>query len=167
MSIEGRRKGGERKKKVIRGFLDTLEKQHISRNELIRFLHDDRKSITQVPVSLFSCSLSPLQALVKYLKERSLSYLEISRLLGRDERTIWNSFRQAQSKHPSALHPEKSKYSISIVLFRDRSLSILEHLCEHLYEYHGLSYHGIALLLGKDDRTIWTVCKRAERKRNE
>ena len=50
-------------------------------------------------------------------------------------------------------------------VFRDRSLSVLEVLVEYLKEKQQLSYHEIAELLNRDDRTIWTVYYRAKQKR--
>jgi len=62
---------------------------------------------------------------------------------------------------------EKRKRSLNIpsAIFRDRSLSVLEILVEFLKEKKGLSYHEIAELLNRDDRTIWTVYNRAQKKR--
>lgn len=61
----------------------------------------------------------------------------------------------------------KRKKSIPIpaYIFRDRSLSVLETLTEYLKEKKGLTYHEIAIMLNRDDRTIWTCYKRAKEKR--
>lgn len=52
-------------------------------------------------------------------------------------------------------------------IFRDRSLSVLEVLVEYLKERKGLTYHEIAVMLNRDDRTIWTCFKRAKEKRGK
>ena len=52
-------------------------------------------------------------------------------------------------------------------IFKDRSLSVLEIMVEYLKEQKGLSYHEIAVLLNRDDRTIWTVYNRGKKKRNK
>ena len=52
-------------------------------------------------------------------------------------------------------------------IFRDRSLSVLEIMVEYLKEQKGLSYHEIAQLLNRDDRTIWTVYNRVKKKRSK
>ena len=49
-------------------------------------------------------------------------------------------------------------------IFKNRSLSILEALVEYLKEKRSLTYHEIAELLERDDRTIWTVYNRAKKK---
>jgi len=50
-------------------------------------------------------------------------------------------------------------------ILRDRTLSILEAIVEYLREERGLTFHQIAVLLNRDDRTIWTVYRRAKEKR--
>lgn len=54
---------------------------------------------------------------------------------------------------------------IPIMLFSDRTLSILEHITTYLKEQHGLSYKEIAILLNRDQRTVWTTYQRARKKR--
>lgn len=51
-------------------------------------------------------------------------------------------------------------------VFKDRQLKVLEVLVEYLKDNCNLSYHEIAVLLNRDDRTIWTVYHRANKKRN-
>jgi hypothetical protein len=55
--------------------------------------------------------------------------------------------------------------SIPSVIFRDRSLKVLEILVEYLKEHQNMTYHEIAVLLNRDDRTVWTVYNRAKKKR--
>ena len=52
-------------------------------------------------------------------------------------------------------------------IFRDRSLSVLEVLVEYLKDKHQRSFHEIAVLLNRDDRTIWTVYSRVKQKRKK
>ena len=58
-----------------------------------------------------------------------------------------------------------SVVSIPSSIFKDRTLSVLEVLTEFLKEQENLTYHEIAVLLGRDDRTIWTCYNRAKKKR--
>lgn len=53
---------------------------------------------------------------------------------------------------------------IPIGIISDRSLSPLESIALFLKE-QGLTNHQIALGVGRDDRTIWTVLNRANKKR--
>jgi hypothetical protein len=57
------------------------------------------------------------------------------------------------------------KYTIPLSIVCDRNVSIFETIVEYLKDHHGLTYHEIAVLLNRDDRTIWTVYNRAAKKR--
>ena len=50
-------------------------------------------------------------------------------------------------------------------ILKDRSVSVLEAIVEYLKDNEKLSLHEIALLINRDDRTIWTVYDRAKKKR--
>ena len=52
-------------------------------------------------------------------------------------------------------------------IFLDRSISVLEAIVKYLKEERNLTYHQIAVLLNRDDRTIWTCYNRALKKKNE
>ena len=60
---------------------------------------------------------------------------------------------------------KESKVNIPIYIFQDRTLSVLEVMVEYLKEKLKLNYHEIAVLLNRDDRTIWTCYNRAKKKR--
>ena len=62
---------------------------------------------------------------------------------------------------------EEENLLIPSSILKDRTLSVLESIVEYLKEKRNLSYHEIAELLGRDDRTIWTVYDRAKKKRNK
>ena len=54
---------------------------------------------------------------------------------------------------------------IPTFLFKDRSVAVLEALVEYLKDHKSLTFHEIAMLLNRNDRTIWTVYRRAKLKR--
>ena len=57
------------------------------------------EDLASVPLSIFKDrSLSVLETLVFYLKNRGLSLKEISTLINRDQRTIWTVFNRAKKK---------------------------------------------------------------------
>ena len=58
-----------------------------------------------------------------------------------------------------------SSIAVPTSILRDRTLSVLEAIVEYLKEHEQLSFHQIAKLLNRDDRTIWTVYRRAKQKR--
>jgi len=106
-----------------------------------------------------------------------LRYCTIADLLSRDDRTIWGAHKSANEKSNGNSSPrglwndsdkisaEESTVKIPLSIFKDRSLSILESLAEYLKEELNLRYCKIAVLLNKDQRTIWTVYNRAKKKR--
>ena len=60
---------------------------------------------------------------------------------------------------------EQGFIPIPSFVFRDRSVAVLESLVEYMKDSQGLSFHEIALLLNRNDRTVWTVYRRAKLKR--
>ena len=58
-----------------------------------------------------------------------------------------------------------SSYSIPVSILQDRNLSVLENIASYLKDTFGLTYHKVAVLLNRDDRTIWTVYQRAKKKK--
>lgn len=62
-------------------------------------------------------------------------------------------------------HPENQP-SIPISILSDRSVATLEAVVEYMHDVLHLSYHEIAVLLKRNDRTIWTCYHRAKQKRN-
>ncbi len=55
--------------------------------------------------------------------------------------------------------------NIPSFIFRDRRVAVLEALVEYMKDIKKLSYHEIAVMLNRNDRTIWTVYRRAKLKR--
>jgi predicted DNA-binding protein (UPF0251 family) len=156
-------------------FLARLDKK--SKHELAELLHQlyARKKIvladvvrdqgTHIPCNIFSSDLSTFESICTYLKDhQGMNYHKIAVLLGRDDRTIWTVYHHALHKKKQTFSGKKSELTIPLNIFKDRSLSILEHIARYLKEDHGMTYHEIAVLLNRDDRTIWTVYNRARKK---
>jgi len=59
---------------------------------------------------------------------------------------------------------KKLNISIPLSVFTDRSVSTLEAIVRYLKDKCGLSYHEIAVLLNRNDRTIWTTYNRRKKK---
>ncbi len=53
---------------------------------------------------------------------------------------------------------------IDFSIFRNTNLTIFESLVKYLKENKKLSYHEIGLLLGRDERNIWTIYNRTKKK---
>jgi hypothetical protein len=126
-----------------------------------------------IPTSIFSDrTLKVLEPIVEYLKEsKNLSFHEIGTILNRDERTIWTVYSRVRKKRAPHLHPALPAKGVADPVFVpvhiicDRTLKVLESIVEYLKIEKAFTYHQIALLLNRDDRTIWTVFMRAKKKR--
>lgn len=144
-------------KKLIDKIIKIKEELKLNDNELI----NEVKENIQIPLSIF-INNSPLESLVKYLKENiGLSLAEISRLLNRDERTIWVTYNN--SKKISKLDLS-SKVKVDVVIFSDRKFSVLENLVYYLIKEEDYSLSEISKLISRNYKTIWTLCRRAEEK---
>ena len=121
-----------------------------------------------IPLSIFlDRSVSVLEAISEYLKDsKKLSYHKIAVLLNRDDRTIWTCYNRAKKKNPGHfVKIAESREYIPSSIFLDRNVSVLESIVEYLKDERGLNYHEMAVLLNRDDRTIWTCYNRAKKKR--
>ena len=119
----------------------------------------------EIPLSVFQSNASGLESISQYLKENlGFRYCEIAGLLNRDDRTIWGAHHSAKEK-ANINSNSNSSIKIPLSIFHDRKLSVLEAISEYLKENHNLKFSVIGRLLNRDQRTIWTVYKRAKDKR--
>jgi len=113
-------------------------------------------------------NLSILEAIVRYLKDiKKYNFHEIGQLLQRDERNIWTIYHRAKKKQEKFSHGSNIEiYDVLIPLsiFHNKKLCVLEALSHFLKDIKNLTYHQIGLLLGRDERNIWTVYHRAKKK---
>ncbi|MFC1754162.1 hypothetical protein ACFL96_12370 [Thermoproteota archaeon] len=158
----------EQLKAVFASLVTVLKDQGMGPEELLGIYQgeetDDKRF---VPVSIFATKLSPSESLCKYLKENlELSYKEISKLLNRDERSIWTSHNRAKDKMPESFAGDQTKKSlfIPIEIFSNREMSILENLVLYLREHTDETNYGIAKILNKTPSMIYTIYNRAKAK---
>ncbi|HII72777.1 TPA: hypothetical protein HA265_08530 [Candidatus Woesearchaeota archaeon] len=59
---------------------------------------------------------------------------------------------------------EERTVVVPVTIFRDRTLAPLEAVSVFLKDNEGKTYHEIAALLNRDDRTIWTCYNRGKKK---
>jgi hypothetical protein len=142
------------------------QKYDLNHNEILQLLREKQKPSIAIPISIFqNDALSSLEVVTKYLKEElKLRFCEIAFLLNRDDRTIWDAYNSSQQKMKEPLPVESSQYAIPLTVFQNRNLAVLETITTYLKEECNLRYCQIARLLNRDDRTIWTVYKRAKQK---
>ena len=105
-------------------------------------------------------SLEILKLIADELKEKyNLSYSEI--LAAYELKEKYNlSFEEVLG-----LEKKESKgIEIPISVFSNDRLGTLEIICKYLKEIKSLNYHEIAVLLNRDDRTIWTTYQNSLKK---
>jgi hypothetical protein len=150
--------------------LSYLKEQGFSSEEIIdlvnKLLKAPAKEEVKVPISAFKNDyLSALETIVKYLRENLLlSFKQIASLTNRNDVALAVTYRNARKKLEEKFVDENSPYSIPVSILKDRKLSVLENIVSYLKDTFGLAYHKIALLLNRNDRTIWTVYQRAKKK---
>ncbi|MFC1754164.1 hypothetical protein ACFL96_12380 [Thermoproteota archaeon] len=156
----------EQLKAVFASLVTVLKDQGMGPEELLGIYQGEETADKRfVPVSLFATKLSPSESLCKYLKENlELSYKEISKLLNRDERSIWTSYNRAKAKMPEPFADLKKGMFIPIDIFSNREMSILENLVLYLREKTDETNYGIAKLLKKTPSMIYTIYNRAKSK---
>ena len=144
-----------------------MNKFNLGVNDLIEILKN--LDLKEVPISIFKSPLSPLEALVTFLKSKEYNFHQIGEILGRSEKTIWtthsNSIKKLSKINEHFILNEDGR-SVPLSLFCERKLSVLENLCLYLSK-EGLGLSEIGNLIGKDRRVIWTVCNRAKKKLGE
>jgi DNA-directed RNA polymerase specialized sigma24 family protein len=148
---------------LIRNYLEKLDKQQIVRL-FDRFLESSEAEV-RIPLSVLqNRQLSSLESMVKFLRENlGLSNAIVADLLGRSVQVCWTTYHNACAKLAARLDATPSRFDIPVSVIRGK-LSVLESIVVHL-KTQNLSYHEIALLLNRDDRTVWTVYNRALHKR--
>ena len=145
--------------KTITNLLKT--KHQLSTAELIKKIGDE----PFIPSSIFNQQLSSFETICKYLKENlSLSNKKIASVLNKSQKSIWQAYNSAKKKEASTFVVKDSNYNIPCSIFNQPGLSVFEIITQYLKDGYGLTYHEIAVILQRDDRTIWTIYQRARKK---
>ena len=154
----------EEKEKISHLLLKELSSNYkVSQKEISKEFYSEEE--ISIPLSIFSKELGALESTVKYLKENlSMTYKEISEYLGRNERTIWTAYKKASEKHKEGYKLKENDLEISISIFLNKNLTVLESLVLYLKE-KGMNYSEIAELLDRDQRNIWTIWNNARIKK--
>jgi DNA-directed RNA polymerase specialized sigma24 family protein len=161
-----------RRKKKKKSRLEDLnnefrEKYGVGFEELVGLVKNKEiKKEIVIPVSIFSQGLSPSEAVSKYMHEqKGMKFSEIAKVIGRDQRSVWGSYRNACKKKKGKLKISGKEF-LPVDIFRDRELSILEAIVIYMSE-RGMSVVEISKLLGKASSSMWTVYRRGLRKIGE
>jgi DNA-binding NarL/FixJ family response regulator len=129
-----------------------------------------KKKKINIPLNIFRLSVSPAEALCKYLKEnKGLSVGEIAKLINRDKSTVSINYKNAVKNIKEKIKEIKEKTKedenlfVDVNIFSNRKLSILESLVSRLKK-KGYRNIEIANLLNKDQRNISTLYSRVHKK---
>ena len=117
-----------------------------------------------IPVSIFSYTTNPAEAIAKYLKEnKNLRFCDISRLLKRKENTIWTNYKRAADSLHAPFSEKEDDICIPISNFR-QNLSFLESIVVFLRDAKRLKNKEIAKLLNKNHVVLSIAYRRAKKK---
>ena len=133
----------------------------IPKEDLVRSILQHLREEEHVPLSIFTTTLSPLEAIVRYLKEAGRKTKEIAEVLHKQPASISEAYRNAKRK---VFKPKLTKHYIPLREFQKQpTLSILEVVVTYLHS-QPYTYSTIAKMLKRDPRTIWTIHNRAKKK---
>jgi hypothetical protein len=153
----------------IKDTLEVIRDLGLSDSDILNIVKQNlgsRKQEITLPIIIFKTDeLSSLEAIVKYLRENLLlTFKQIGELTNRNQITLSVSYRSAAKKHKEKFPEVTSAYNIPVSILKDRKKSVLENIVFYLKENFNLTYHNIAVLLNRNDRTVWTVYQRAIKK---
>jgi len=152
-------------KQLLRALLKKLQDENkLDVSQLVDVFQEVKQEKT-IPLSIFAKKLHPAEALCKYLKENEkLSNQEIAKLLGRDQRSIWATYKRAQESNLPQFSKKKELYQIPFPVFQDTRFSFLESVVFYLTEVHRLPTREIAKLLETSRNSVAVLLKRARLK---
>jgi len=145
-------------------FKHFAKKYNISKEEILGLAEKKKDLDKSIPLSILkNTKLSSLESIVKFLREnKKLSYNIIGNCLNRNPKTLAVTYAVSRRKMSEKFSKDADKddQRIPFVAFSD-NLSVLESICVYLKSCNH-TYVEIAHIIDKDQRTVWTVCKRAE-----
>lgn len=142
-------------------FNQVKKSYNLSSADLLGYI--DEKEIL-LPDCIFIKELSVFQSIVKFLKENcELKNNDIASLMHRSQKSIWQAYNNSKKVFPKKFKIIASRYCIPVSQLIP-SFTILESVVFYLKEKCLLNYHQIAILLERDERTIWTVYQRVKKR---
>lgn len=147
-------------------FIQHLQKEHGYSEKQVKEILSRKKEDYLLPATIFSLKeLSAFESVVKYLREnQGLSFKRVCELTGRSYTAVYTTYSKANKKYSGTIDAINTEIVIPLSILKERKLSVLESIVKHLKERYDLTLHKIGEILGRDDRTIWTVYDRAKKK---
>ena len=142
---------------ILKGLIDRLLLQKIKEKEI------------SVPASIFSQSLNPGEALVKFLKEnKGLKFSQIARLLNKKGNAVWLNYKRAAKKTKTSFVTDVyEKVSIPIHVFKSPELSYLEAIVFYLRHELRMPNNEVSRLIKKSPQVLSIAYNRAKSKLGE
>ena len=163
-NIQMQNKGGEKRTEIpdLHSVSDLELFQEVAKRLEKRTSSTNDSPSDSISVSIFSTSLSPFGALVKYLHEnKHTSFTEIGHLLNRSAKTTWQAYQTAHKKQAQPFSSQKGE-CIPLSAFSDRKFSITEALVHYLSQKYRPKQ--IATMLHRSQKNINTFLSRARNK---
>jgi predicted DNA-binding protein (UPF0251 family) len=134
--------------------------------DLVRLFELVSEKDILIPASVFTKELSALETISRYLHENiGMGFRRIAVLMNRSEKTIWQAYNHSLRKYQKKLAVSGTRYLIPLSVFSDRTYSNLEAIVLFIKTRYDLKFSEIAGILHRDQRTVWTVYRRARMKR--
>ena len=144
--------------------LELIKKKYYLSSKKIKVLIEEEEQNT-IPCSIFSRCLGISESIIKYLRENlHFSNKDISIILNKSQTNIAVTYKKTKEKLPKKFSSLNFENKIPISIFETRRLTSFESVVLYLKEKENHSFHKIALILDRDDRTIWTTYTRAKTK---
>ena len=119
----------------------------------------------KVPLSIFTTTLYPIEAITKYLhEEEQLTFTQIAELLNRNPKNIWTAYKRSTQKFKKPFSKIQEKYFIPLSLFQNETKTPLEAIILYLKSIYQLTNKKIALILNNSPNSVAVLLKRAGRK---
>ncbi len=118
-----------------------------------------------LPLSIFTTSLYPIEAITKYFhEEEKLSFSQIAEILNRNPRNIWTAYHRALQKQKKPFPKLPEQFLLPLHLFLHRVHTPQEALVLYLKKTYQLSNKKIANLINSSPNSVAVLIKRAEGK---
>ena len=91
-----------------------------------------------------------------FSSEYDLKYSKVGKLLNKDRRVIWTTYKRTIKKYQQKFKILDFKNNIPISKLFSKNCSIAEILVAYLKDELGMKNSEIAQILNRDSRTIWT-----------
>lgn len=151
-----------------------LEHGQVSKKELLDL---KQQALEQVPLTIFTTKLSPLEAVTRFMREKTKKRTnEIASILNKRPSSISEAYRNLKAKkfrikefkikefRAKGSKIKKTDIFIPLSEFQHHpKLSILEVVVNYLRK-ENFPFTKIAKLLKRNPKTIWTVYQRAKKK---